>query len=59
MRHLLTALEKLTDEDFDNPELLGQGNDEDWALATLVAGHGVDHYDQHAPQIRAWLESIS
>lgn len=57
--HLVDALESMSDDDFLNAELLGQGTDVAWSPLAMAASSTWDHYDEHAPDIRAWLDTHS
>jgi hypothetical protein len=53
--HLVHALEAMTDEEYDNPALLGQASDGSWAVEVLLAGGSWRHYEQHRPDVEAIL----
>jgi hypothetical protein len=53
---LIAAVEGLTDEEFNQPALLGMPDDPAWALSSWLPENTYRHYEQHAPAIRAWLD---
>ena len=57
-QHLVAALEGMTDDEFNDPGLLGQDDEHDWSALNMIAGNSWEHYDQHAPEIRAWLTTF-
>jgi hypothetical protein len=54
--HLVHALEQLTDAEFEDPEILGQGTNEDFRVETLLTGGSWNHYEQHRPDVEAILK---
>jgi len=52
---LLEALNSLTDAEFLDPLLLGQGDDPAWTPLSMVAGNSWGHYNQHRSAFEAIL----
>ncbi len=54
---LVDAFSNLTDAEYNDRALLFPPPDEHWTLARMVEGNTWDHYTQHIPQIRTWLDA--
>jgi hypothetical protein len=53
---MVDTITALTDEEYADHKLIGNPPDDDWSVAKMVEGNTFDHYPQHIPQIREWLE---
>ena len=53
--HFLAAVQRLSDEDFNDPHRFRDMPD-DWIPWRILAGCSYAHYRQHMPSIRAWLQ---
>jgi len=54
---LIDAISGLSDREYHDPNLLGPPPDDDWSVAKMVEGNTRDHYPQHIPHIREWLDA--
>lgn len=59
-QRLVTELEKLSDKDLTDPDRLGSHLDPAWTeglpLWQCIAADSYEHYRDHTPAIRIWLE---
>jgi hypothetical protein len=55
--HLIRALEQMTDAEFEDPEILGQGANEDFRVESLLADGSWNHYEQHRADVERILKS--
>jgi len=51
---LLALVESVSDDDLHNPARFGLRADA--VPLDMIAGNGFGHYEEHIPQIRAWLD---
>jgi hypothetical protein len=54
---LIEAIDGLTEEEFNEPARLGMPEDPAWALSSWLPENTYLHYEQHAPEILAWLKT--
>ena len=59
-QQLVALVEELSDEDLTDPERLGSYLDPAWSeglpVWQCIVADSIEHYHQHIPGIRAWLE---
>ena len=55
---LLEAVQTLSDEDLNDPNRF-RDMPTDWLPWQIIAGNSYEHYQQHTPSIRAWLNQAT
>jgi len=55
---LLEAVQTLSDEDLNDPNRF-RDMPTDWLPWQIIAGNSYEHYRQHTPSIRAWLNQAT